>query len=353
MLALPLSNFTPEQDAFLACNRFSDVEARQDLFAGITHSDYLKRRRDLKANGYPVADVRNRPRVERSIPTITIPQSFQEERGARLWHAVTQFQENQRVDIENQLLTDARIEIDTDRPFGVVFMSDLHIGGLGTDHEAIMRDVEIINSCDQLVAYVGGDPTDNFITDKLAHAARETQAVKPGYQWEMFRHMILELRPSLLAVGRGNHDAWTSRQAGIDGVTAALEGIPILHTAEDTYVDLRVGEQEYVIYRKHRPIGNSRTHRAAGAKASYNYGVRLFDVGVTEHHHEASLTCEKRHDQYRWFITTGSYKVNDPHAREWGYYNGGIGTPVVIFYPYRRKMIAYMSIEDAVEHLER
>lgn len=349
--------FTEEQEAFIASNRYVNVEANRALFPVTpTHAEYRQHRRDMKRDGKEVLDVRNirgLPPLTQSLPKITLPDLFEETDGEDLWQAVQSFQATHRQSVANQIMTDINIGIETDKPFGIVFMSDWHIGGLGTDHEALMRDIELINSCPNLAAYVGGDPVDNFIPEKLAHVARDSQIVSPSFQWKMFRHAINELHPSLLAVGRGNHDGWTQRNAGIEGIEQALRGIPVLHTAEDTYIDLTVGEQTYVIYRKHRPLGSSRIHKTAGVKRSYDFGKRLFDVGVTEHHHEAALNIEKRHNQYRLFITTGSYKVDDLHSREWGFVNGGIGTPTVIFYPHRKKIVPYMSIEDAIEHLER
>lgn len=347
-----------EQAKFILEHRYVDVEANRELFPeGLLHSDYVLHRVALQtAAGVEVAPLPPRDSRGRFIkaerPEVNIPSALDNFDGDQLWKAVQQFQKTHQSQIANHILTDVTIDINTDRPFGIVFMSDWHIGSLGTDHEALMKDIDLINSCANLMAYVGGDPTDNFVADKLVHVARDTQVVTPMTQWRMFRHAIERLKPSLLAVGRGNHDAWTYREAGIDGVESALQGIPILHTAEDTYIDLKVGETVYTIYRKHRPIGSSRTNRAAGAKRMYDLGKKTFDVGVTEHHHEASINCEQRHGEYRWFITTGSYKVSDNHAREWGFHHGGIGTPVVIFYPYRKKMVGYLSLEDAIEHLQ-
>lgn len=348
--------FTPEQDVFIASNRYRAIEANRELFPEMpTHDQYISRRLELQQLGLePIRDPSTGRFARKStVPRIEFPELFNETDGAELWQAVQAFQDTHRSKLTQHILTDVAIKIETDQPFGVAFLSDWHIGSLGTDHAAIMRDIELVNACPNLVAYVGGDPTDNFIPEKLAHAARDGQAASPDFQWRMYRHAIEKILPSLLAVGRGNHDAWTSRNAGIDGILQALRGVPVLHTGEDTYIDLTVGEETYVIYRKHRPIGSSRTNRTAGAKKSYDLGKRLFDVGVTEHHHEAAINSEARHGAYRWFITTGSYKVSDAHSREWGFMHGGIGTPVVVFYPFRRKMVGFMELEDAIDFLDR
>lgn len=342
--------FTADQDEFLSLYKYSDVEANQALFPEIpSYAEYVRRRQELRQSGSTL----RRQSVDLPPPVVTVPEVGTEMNGEKLWDAVTALQKACREELAHEILTDVDIGIESDKPIGIVFMSDWHLGGMGTDHEALIRDIDLINSCSSLMAYVGGDPIDNFIPEKLSHAGRDSQLVKPGYQWELFRYAIERIQPSLLAVGRGNHDAWTSRNAGIEGISQALRGIPVLHTGEDTYIDLKLGNQIYTIYRKHRPIGSSRTNRTAGVKKSYDLGKRLFDVGVTEHHHEAALSSEMRHGRYRWFITTGSYKVEDPHAAEWGFMHGGVGTPCVIFYPWRHKMVAYMTIEDAIEHLER
>lgn len=342
--------FNPRQDEFLCDYKYSEVEANKELFPETpSYAEYVRRRQELRMLGI----VLGRETGRSPAPTVILPEISSGLNGEKLWDAVTTLQKACRDELAQEILTDVEITIDSEKPFGIVFMSDWHLGGMGTDHEALIRDIELINSCRSLMAYVGGDPIDNFIPEKLSHAGRDSQLVKPGYQWELFRYAIERIRPSLLAVGRGNHDGWTARNSGIEGISQALQGIPVLHTGEDTYIDLTVGKQTYTIYRKHRPIGSSRTNRTAGVKKSYDLGKRLFDVGVTEHHHEAAMSSEMRHGRYRWFITTGSYKIEDPHAAEWGFMHGGIGTPCVVFYPWRHKMVAYMNIEDAIEHLER
>lgn len=54
----------------------------------------------------------------------------------------------------------------------------------------------------------------------------------------------------------------------------------------------------------------------------------------------------------RVLIACGSYKVRDKWAEGGGYYTGGYGVPTVVFYPDRRKMLAFWSIADALEALD-
>ena len=330
------------QDEYIARHRYADVVANTELFPdSLSYRDYRQRRADMRAVGYDVPDLRGRPTKVNVTPAAD-PRSPEQ-----IWSAVTTFQKQ-----TTYSKGDVEISVETDRPFGIVFVSDWHIGNKGTDHDRIMADIALINSCPQLGAFVGGDGVDNFVTPKLAHAARDEQVANPDQQWQMYRYAIEQIRPSLLAVGTGNHDAWTHAVAGINGVDAALRDIPIVNTGEDCYIDLTIGTQLYTIFRKHRPPSSSRKHRAAGAKMLYEVGRRTFDVGITEHLHVPSITVEPRHGAMRYFITTGSYKVHDGHATEFGFFDSSIGTPVIIFYPDGRKIVPFMEIEDAIAFLE-
>lgn len=333
------------QDEFLAQHKYADVIANTALFPDPpTYAEYIRRRRELRELGVPVQEMRGRPKLTVQGGGVRDHPGEVED----LWKALVAMQQ------ENAPLpTTARIEIATEYPVGIVFTSDWHIGSVWTDHEALRRDVERIAAFPGLFAYVGGDPTDNMVISKLGHVARDEQVLSPRDQWRVFRWLIERLRPSLIAVGRGNHDAWTHREAGIDGIEAALHGVPVLHTGEDTYLELVIGTQEYVIYRKHRPVSSSRIHRSQGVKRAYEWGQRIFDVGVTEHFHEASVSCEIRHGRYRWFVTTGSYKILDPYAREHGFSGGGPVMPVAVFWPDRHKITVDLSLDDAIDRLRR
>lgn len=287
-----------------------------------------------------------------STPSLVLPDLPDAPSEDELWSAYDAMHEYLERSSASKSLLEADIAVETDRPFGVVFMSDFHLNSQGTDTKALRQDIELINGCEALRAYVGGDGIDNFILPALAHVHRDNAVGPLSIQFELFRSIIRQLLPSLLAVGTGNHDLWTRKLAGIDANMVALQDVPVLHTREDTYITLTVGQQPYVIYRKHRPPVNSRTNDGHGVQFMFRHGDRPFDVGVMEHHHQAHIGSFWGHGEMRWAIRTGSYKIHDSHAREWGYQHGGIGTPVLVFMPYRKQIIPFMSIPDAIDFLE-
>lgn len=318
---------------------------------------YRWRRYRAGATGGPKAKGRAK-RYHMADPVMRLPERPPEPDAEALWGAVIGAQEAAREGSE-RIARELDVKIMAERPVGVAFFADLHIGSNGTDHAAIRRDIELAISCKHLKVYLGGDAVDNFVLAKLAHVARDDQAAAPWAQWELFRHVVTTLAESgtLIAVGDGNHNAWTRRAAGIDGSLAALRGVPAIFTGEGGFINLAVGTQDYVIYRKHRPGMSSRYNPTHAARQALRFGTtnkreQLPDVVVVEHQHEPSIEAGQMMGKERVFVRTGTYKTRDAHAEEFGFNSSAIGTPVVVFDPWRRRMVPFASLRTAIEYLE-
>lgn len=250
------------------------------------------------------------------------------------------------------------VSVETDTPIAVAFPSDWHIGSKGVDLQRLWDDCKLIASHPRLYVAVGGDPIDNFGPGNHPEAM-EAMITDRASQWKIFRYLVQLLHDSgsLLWVSSGNHDAWTHQWAGIDGISAALRGIPVAYTGEGALVRLRVGEQTYRVYRKHKPVrfksNDNPTHflRQMLARGT----PWEWDIGVSEHIHQAEMCV------FEWrpgtkldrvAICCGSYKERDDYAEGQGYYGGGYGVPTVILHPQRREMIPFMSIGQAINALD-
>jgi hypothetical protein len=273
-----------------------------------------------------------------------------------LWNAAVAYQDAVNDAFPHSLFH--HLSLSTKEPIAIAFPSDWHIGSDGTDLKRIKEDCELIANHPRVYCALGGDPIDNFIFAKMMSASR-SQAEQVHVQWRLFRHRVQQLMASnsLLWVSSGNHDAWTVKASGIDGILSSLSGIPVCYTKEGGFIYLTVGKQQYVIYRKHRPTRfNSHYNPLHFLKQMLRMGTPIeFDIGISEHFHQADLeVCEYRPGSKmdRVLIACGSYKEKDLYAEEIGYYGGGYGVPTVILYPDRRKMLPFMSITDAIEALD-
>jgi hypothetical protein len=320
-----------------------------------THDAYRSMRRSLRDAGAVFPDGRSQPERYLAAPEVTIEtgvENLAELPREKIWELVRLGQEMALRRQQEQVQSEITVRIDTDRPIGIVFMSDFHIGNVGTDYEALNADIDLIRTCPLLKAMIGGDGIDNFIVPKLAAAHRDGAVLTIDLQWFAFHDVLTRLLGQILAVGTGNHDAWTRKMAGIDGMDAMIGDLPIVNTGERSLIHLCVGDQSYRIFRKHRPIFSSSFNPGHAVAQLWRMGEVDFDLGVVEHQHVSYYGTFTGHGKERLAIRTGSYKVLDSFASEFTMLNGGgVGTPVVVFDPHVRKMSPFGSISDAIVFL--
>lgn len=345
-----MADWTPELEAEVALMTPREFDsAYPGLF---TRSAIHIKRRRLRDLGVSVMDS---PIGRPADPIlITVPQLPEEPTDDELWKAYDAMYDYQLKHDQSKALPSADINVQTNRPFGVVFISDMHLGNKGVDTRRLREDIELITTCDRLRVYMGGDWADNFVIQALASVHRDEALVNIEVQFEVLKAVLRLFGPKqqLLAIGTGNHDAWHKKVSGIDPTLAFLKDVPALHTAEDTYLNMTVGTQEYIIYRKHRPNRTTQYNEGHGVQHAFRFGERPFDVGIMEHHHTPHLSNFHAHGQLRWAVRTGSYKIRDNYAREAGFVNSQVGTPVLVFFPNERNIVPFMNIVDAIEFLE-
>lgn len=242
------------------------------------------------------------------------------------------------------------IGIDIDRPIGLAFTADWHIGGQGIDYKTLDRDIDLMNSCPWLYAFLGGDACENWVLDWITEA-QKMQSANVQQQWAVFRYLLERILPSVICVGDGNHPAWTRQVAGIDPTWQAMKDLGAVYTKEGGLLNLRVGNIAYKIYRKHRPRFYSSYNPGHAVQQMWRFGECDFDVGVAEHHHEPNIGTFNAHNEKKIWVRTGTYMVYDEYSRSKGFYGASPETPVVIFYPDRKEYLPILGLQEAIDYL--
>ena len=251
------------------------------------------------------------------------------------------------------------IQIETDAPIGLVFTSDWHVGGSGTEHLQIRTDNRLIGEYPLLYAYVGGDWANNFVLPVLAHAGASDVFSAGDQQYEIVLYLLRMLTEtdSLLAIGDGNHDAWTQRLVNLDPRMHALKEVAHLWTGQGSMVHLTVGQQVYRIFRRHRHRWSSVFNPGHAVVAEYQRNSQDFDIGVIEHQHEPHFSGfhgKERPDGSTWRIAVrpGTYKVRDSYAQTHGYDHASSDLIVVVLHPHRFWMQPVRGLDNAIEYLD-
>lgn len=242
------------------------------------------------------------------------------------------------------------ISIDVDRPIGLAYTADWHMGGQGIDYKGLDRDVDLINACPWLYAFVGGDVCENWVLDWMTEA-QKMQSANVQQQWAVFRYVLERILPSVICVGDGNHPAWTRRVAGIDPTWQSVKDLPAVYTKEGGLLNLTIGEITYRIYRKHRPRFWSSYNPGHAVQQMWRFGECDFDIGVVEHHHVPNIGTFLAHNERKVWVRTGTYQVYSEYARSRGFYGAGPETPVVIFWPNEKRYHPILGLREAIDYL--
>src|SRR5690606_23364969 len=270
--------------------------------------------------------------------------------GTDLLDALIEYQ--QRLDELDTGQDEATVAVNTDRPFGIVFTGDWHMGSRSTDHRLMREDFELIRQTDGLYACPMGDYGDFFLRDGTPRA-QDAQLPDAEVQAELAQRPLARyFEGKLVAVILGNHDWWLRRAAGNNLCmrVAQQQAVPFLRHGGS--VTLRTPGAEYRLAVRHDFPGRSRINTTNNQRRLFE-AVGGADVVVLAHLHFADLQQQSRgrHERTIW-LRSGTYKtLYDDHAARYGFPSGDPSMPMVVFWPDRKHMVPFASFRDGIDYL--
>ena len=247
----------------------------------------------------------------------------------------------------------AKVEIKTNRPIALSFISDVHIGSPHTNYKAVLEDAHKIKKNKQIYTMLGGD-----ITDKMG-TFRDMQAVVGQLHPTTLQILTEEkyidfLGSKMLVKIGGNHDHMDARKSGVDSTYFTNRGKKYPLLPHGGLIKLTVGKVEYKILWKH-------TYRFKSSLNQFNSHHRMLeileptaDIVVQEHEHNPGIESLERFqfDSKKTVVNirTGAYKTDDPFSIDY-YKSGRIAPQTVILYPDNRKILALHG-KDAINDAE-
>jgi len=238
-----------------------------------------------------------------------------------------------------------------EKPTGIAFLSDLHLGNAGTDYEAILQDTNLIVNTPGMYAAFHGDGIDNWIVGKL-QALQRGQAGNFQFEINIFRSWLRKIHQKLLLVVAGNHDNWTKKISGLDLIPELLGDTHVLYDPYETRVTLFCGPAAWDVLVRHQWKYSSVFNPTHGIEVGHDRMSNPFDIGVGGHTHIGTLMRPFfRHGREKLAILTGAYKRFDSYSKELGYAETvTTGCGAVIFHPDGRIWYS-SSLKTACEYL--
>lgn len=247
----------------------------------------------------------------------------------------------------------AHAKIESDLPVGVVFAGDFHLGGRGTDHATMKRDIRMWQTLgDAVKVAVMGDLSEQF-TGKMAKIGVTEHVLTPDMQVETVMDVFSnEIGAQALVYLKGNHDGWAGAHLANYVMRLAEKcGVPFLGLGGELY--LTVGDIEYKLALWHRYPGASSLNKGNNQRR-----VRIdhngADVVALAHLHNAYVEFAQTGERNHVSLRCGAYKTTDEHSRDAaGNVVADTRMPMVIFSPKEKDMLYFEDYRKGVAELLR
>jgi hypothetical protein len=249
----------------------------------------------------------------------------------------------------------------TDKPIGIVYTGDWHLGDQATDHVQWAHDMELILDSKELFMVDLGDDRQNARSFKQLSVVLG-QALSPKQQAHLLRSIVDELtsKGKLLAKVDGNHDVeWDQRLFG-----EALQGYLLERMQAPRFVNkgllkLTVGDELYtnLLFHKSRFSSFLRTTHGAYREHQLSYPA---DVVAGGHDHVPGFELLPSYQIARdagmpfggmsYLVKVGTYQDSE---FGWKYFHNG-GRPMnitIVFWPNEHRMQPFWSPEDAIRYI--
>jgi hypothetical protein len=244
----------------------------------------------------------------------------------------------------------ATIRINDDKPVGILFWGDWHIGSTGTDYRLFEEDLQKIRDTDGLYFIGAGDYKDNYITGTHIGGGFG-QIIQPGAQDIVVKHYMEQVGDKCLALIRGCHDHWDEKQGDKDFIATLCEVTDSVNLWHGGEVYIKLGDMTYLWRCRHKYKYQSSLNLENAMRRIMEIQGPC-DVAAEAHLHNAYVMERHLMGEYRIMLRTGSYKIWDDYAQQLAGYKGKPSVPMIILYPNQRKIVYHRDLDTGIEILK-
>jgi len=238
--------------------------------------------------------------------------------------------------------------IKTTKPIILAWTSDWHLGGMHTDHAAILAHVRTLIETPNVFVVTGGDLYDNFRVFKNVEAIF-AQALPPKWQ----ARTVADLMERIASTGRllgcvwGNHDVERDERLFGESPAAAMYASHAPFFRGVGKIDLTVGKVVYNIFATHNARSNAENPFNVYLKSMKKHGP--FDLLLTAHTHDSVGGWFPWGGRRVHALRPGAFSGGDLFSQR--YYQGGFqAQPAAVLFPDTKKIVPFEYLEDAIAY---
>jgi len=246
--------------------------------------------------------------------------------------------------------TEVSIVIPTDKPIGMIYTADWHLGQFGVDYDSFEYDMDTIEKTDGVYCEVGGDGYQNVIQpSKIGSSHNQTPI---PVQKALYVLTLKKLKNKVKVVRTGNHNYWTTMAEGEDWDGELAKRLKLLYLKHFGKVYYKIGDMVYPELALHKSRFNSSfniTHSCKQNQRMYFPEARMV---ISEHTHIGGVEQYRYNENECLAIHPGTYAVYDDYAQQNGYFGSHVCNPMVILFPEQDKMISFKDMHEGIEYLK-
>lgn len=243
----------------------------------------------------------------------------------------------------------ASIRLNDDKPIGVAYTGDWHVGGIGVDYRLLEQDLRKIRDTEGLYFIGAGDYKDNYVTG-VHPGSQYEQIMQPGMQDLAVKHYMEQVADKCLALVCGCHDSWDKRNVDKDFIETLCEITDSINLWHGGEVNIKVGDQSYLWRCRHKYKYQSSLN-LENAMRRINEIQGPCDVAAEAHLHNGYVMKRNLMGEYRVMLRCGTYKIWDEFGQKIAGYKGHPAVPVVIMFPDKHMMIEELFLDNAIKIL--
>lgn len=242
----------------------------------------------------------------------------------------------------------ASLRLTSTKPLLVQPLSDLHLGGRGTDYNLFKKYTEYILKTDNLYIILAGDMTDNFIAFRNASAIH-SQVLSPHLQMLAFQSWIEEIQHKVLFTTWGNHEEFEEKVSGFNHIKEILSHRTIYFDGMGL-ADLYLNDIHYRFAVTHKTRYWSSFNTTHGLKQEARKNIPDCDIYIAGDKHEPALELAMLRGEPRLFIQLGTLKVRDTYSERYFSYFTSPAMPCIELGHRVKEVTPFWTLEQAMKH---
>lgn len=232
---------------------------------------------------------------------------------------------------------------------GLAFLSDVHIGSLGTDHRALDFVISRIMEVPNMYLISMAELVDNY--NLLSPDPKADSVIPQRIEKRMAEYILKRLTKRVLGLCQGDHEEWSKRSDDFDITKWLAKECRAFNFEFGAVIDINVKKAPFKVLARHKYKYRSSFNPTHTCVRALEHICPDADVVVIGHEHEPAITEMIKAGRRKILIRPGTFKVYDRYARSIGYPSSPLGVPSVILSSDGR-MMPFGEIVDAVEYLK-